>query len=50
MSIYLNGYKTVKANRSRHCAFESSDEAGEGGEEQGDNDSMASNINKDSLR
>ena len=50
VSIYLNGYKTVKANRSRHCAFESSDEAGEGGEEQGDNDSMASNINKDSLR
>ena len=38
VSVYLNGYKTVKANHSRHCAFESGDEAGEGGQEWGDSD------------
>lgn len=50
VNIYLNGYKTVKANHSRHCAFESSNGAGEGGEERGDSDGVTSNTNKDSLR
>lgn len=50
VSVYLSGYKTVKANHSRQCAFESSDEAGEGGQERGDSDGVTLNTNKDSLR